>query len=104
MSLGPMMLQLLLTCSFRFIFAYARCCACAVSVLCVRVVRVCCAQVDTSSPFLHAFWSQQIQFKEKILWTGVTLFIFLVCCQVGSFFVMNSYPLSSWCGYRAACG
>jgi hypothetical protein len=26
---------------------------------------------------------QQIQFKEKILWTGVTLFIFLVCCQVG---------------------
>ena len=24
----------------------------------------------------------QIQFREKILWTAVTLFIFLVCCQV----------------------
>lgn len=25
----------------------------------------------------------QIQFKEKVLWTAITLFIFLVCCQVG---------------------
>lgn len=25
---------------------------------------------------------QQIQFREKVLWTAITLFIFLVCCQV----------------------
>ena len=25
----------------------------------------------------------QIQFREKVLWTAITLFIFLVCCQVG---------------------
>lgn len=31
----------------------------------------------TSSIFIH-----QIQFKEKVLWTAITLFIFLVCCQV----------------------
>lgn len=24
----------------------------------------------------------QIQFREKLLWTAITLFIFLVCCQV----------------------
>lgn len=24
----------------------------------------------------------QIQFREKVLWTAITLFIFLVCCQV----------------------
>ena len=26
--------------------------------------------------------SPQIQFREKLLWTAITLFIFLVCCQV----------------------
>ena len=26
----------------------------------------------------------QIQFREKVLWTAITLFIFLVCCQVGT--------------------
>lgn len=26
----------------------------------------------------------QIQFKEKVLWTAITLFIFLVCCQVSA--------------------
>uniref|UniRef100_A0A8B9XBP4 SEC61 translocon subunit alpha 1 n=1 Tax=Bos mutus grunniens TaxID=30521 RepID=A0A8B9XBP4_BOSMU len=26
---------------------------------------------------------RKIQFKEKVLWTAITLFIFLVCCQVG---------------------
>lgn len=28
------------------------------------------------------FLVQQIQFREKVLWTAITLFIFLVCCQV----------------------
>lgn len=27
---------------------------------------------------------RKIQFKEKVLWTAITLFIFLVCCQVSS--------------------
>ena len=25
---------------------------------------------------------RKIQFREKVLWTAITLFIFLVCCQV----------------------
>ena len=29
----------------------------------------------------HLFFPQ-IQFREKLLWTAITLFIFLVCCQV----------------------
>ena len=32
----------------------------------------------------------QIQFKEKVLWTAVTLFIFLVCCQIPLFGIMSS--------------
>ena len=24
----------------------------------------------------------KIQFKDKLLWTGVTLFIYLICCQI----------------------
>ena len=27
---------------------------------------------------------RKIQFREKVLWTAITLFIFLVCCQVQS--------------------
>ena len=30
----------------------------------------------------------QIQFKEKVLWTAITLFIFLVCCQVSVFLTL----------------
>lgn len=33
---------------------------------------------------LLLFLAFQIQFKEKVLWTAITLFIFLVCCQVSS--------------------
>ena len=33
---------------------------------------------------------RKIQFKEKILWTAVTLFIFLVCCQIPLFGIMSS--------------
>jgi protein transport protein SEC61 subunit alpha len=28
---------------------------------------------------------RKIQFREKVLWTAITLFIFLVCCQVRAF-------------------
>jgi hypothetical protein len=42
--------------------------------------------VEPLIPFLPeiAKPSKQIDFKEKVLWTAVALFIFLVCCQVGS--------------------
>ena len=39
----------------------------------------------------------QIQFREKVLWTAITLFIFLVCCQVGTpirFFYTQSTTLN----------
>lgn len=37
---------------------------------------------------LLSFFPFQIQFKEKVLWTAITLFIFLVCCQVSSVLVL----------------
>ena len=33
---------------------------------------------------------RQIQFREKVLWTAITLFIFLVCCQIPLFGIMSS--------------
>jgi len=33
---------------------------------------------------------RKIQFREKVLWTAITLFIFLVCCQVPLFGIMSS--------------
>lgn len=33
---------------------------------------------------------KKVQFKEKVLWTAVTLFIFLVCCQIPLFGIMSS--------------
>jgi len=33
---------------------------------------------------------RKVQFKEKVLWTAVTLFIFLVCCQIPLFGIMAS--------------
>lgn len=33
---------------------------------------------------------RKIQFKEKVLWTAVTLIIFLVCCQIPLFGIMSS--------------
>ncbi|KAF1745046.1 hypothetical protein MXB_3246 [Myxobolus squamalis] len=33
---------------------------------------------------------RKIQFKEKVLWTSVTLFIYLVCCQIPLFGIMAS--------------
>ncbi|CAF96560.1 unnamed protein product, partial [Tetraodon nigroviridis] len=36
------------------------------------------------------FLPSQIQFREKVLWTAITLFIFLVCCQIPLFGIMSS--------------
>ncbi|KAI6234785.1 Plug-translocon domain-containing protein [Aphelenchoides fujianensis] len=33
---------------------------------------------------------RKIQFREKMLWTAITLFIFLVCCQVPLFGIMST--------------
>lgn len=33
---------------------------------------------------------KRIQFREKVLWTAVTLIIFLVCCQIPLFGIMSS--------------
>jgi len=33
---------------------------------------------------------RRIQFREKMLWTAITLFIFLVCCQIPLFGIMSS--------------
>uniref|UniRef100_H2ZAA1 Translocon Sec61/SecY plug domain-containing protein n=1 Tax=Ciona savignyi TaxID=51511 RepID=H2ZAA1_CIOSA len=41
---------------------------------------------------LHLIYyiNQIIQFREKVLWTAITLFIFLVCCQIPLFGIMSS--------------
>lgn len=44
---------------------------------------------DSTKTIAHPL-SQQVQFREKILWTAVTLFIFLVCSQVPLFGIMSS--------------
>jgi protein transport protein SEC61 subunit alpha len=33
---------------------------------------------------------QKIPFKEKVMWTAVTLFIFLVCCQIPLYGIKSS--------------
>merc|ERR1712112_391043 len=33
---------------------------------------------------------RKIQFREKVLWTAITLFIFLVCCRIPLFGIMSS--------------
>ncbi len=32
----------------------------------------------------------QVPFREKVLWTGLTLFLFLVCCQVPLYGIRSS--------------
>jgi protein transport protein SEC61 subunit alpha len=39
---------------------------------------------------LPCFLPVQVQFREKVLWTGVTLFIFLVCSQIPLYGIMSS--------------
>lgn len=58
--------------------------------LCWGGLCVCCFSVLCSllQFFSLLYWNLmnfllQIQFREKVLWTAITLFIFLVCCQVG---------------------
>lgn len=34
--------------------------------------------------------ARKIQFREKMLWTAITLFIFLVCCQIPLFGIMST--------------
>jgi protein transport protein SEC61 subunit alpha len=29
--------------------------------------------------------ARKIQFREKLMWTGLTLFVFLICCQTPLF-------------------
>ena len=36
---------------------------------------------------------RKIQFREKVLWTAITLFIFLVCCQVSCGSLIVNYHL-----------
>lgn len=48
----------------------------------------------------------QIQFREKVLWTAITLFIFLVCCQVSNICATQSnsiYNLSICKMYVTTC-
>lgn len=49
--------------------------------------------------------NKQIQFREKVLWTAITLFIFLVCCQVSvtvnySCLVVLFYYYINYCNYQ----
>ena len=39
---------------------------------------------------LPSAWPEPVQFREKVLWTAITLFIFLVCCQIPLFGIMSS--------------
>ena len=49
------------------------------------IVRPFCAVLpEISKP------ERKIQFREKVLWTAITLFIFLVCCQIPLFGIMSS--------------
>lgn len=52
-----------------------------------------CGPLDASSSepvIIHLCSLLQIQFREKVLWTAITLFIFLVCCQIPLFGIMSS--------------
>ncbi|KAK0400586.1 hypothetical protein QR680_015334 [Steinernema hermaphroditum] len=44
----------------------------------------CCLLPEVSKP------ERRIQFREKVLWTAATLFVFLVCCQVPLFGIMST--------------
>lgn len=51
----------------------------------LEVIRPFCAVLpEISKP------ERKIQFREKVLWTAITLFIFLVCCQIPLFGIMSS--------------
>ena len=39
-------------------------------------------ETELSGTLLLSRHSRRIPFREKILWTGISLFVFLVCCQI----------------------
>jgi protein transport protein SEC61 subunit alpha len=43
-----------------------------------------CVLPEVSSPL------RRVQFKDKVLWTGITLFLFLVCCQIPLYGISTS--------------
>uniref|UniRef100_A0A673TPD2 SEC61 translocon alpha 2 subunit n=1 Tax=Suricata suricatta TaxID=37032 RepID=A0A673TPD2_SURSU len=57
-----------------------------VTLSCGILLCVCSLLVVTA----HLPCVLQIQFREKVLWTAITLFIFLVCCQIPLFGIMSS--------------
>ncbi|KAM9071668.1 protein transport protein Sec61 subunit alpha-like [Megaptera novaeangliae] len=51
----------------------------------LEVIKPFCAVLpDIQKP------EKKMQFREKVLWTPITLFIFLVCCQIPLFGIMSS--------------
>ena len=44
--------------------------------------KVCGVHFEKKWLQLLSLITLQIQFREKVLWTAITLFIFLICCQV----------------------
>jgi preprotein translocase subunit SecY len=50
--------------------------------------KVCLSVLSISSSYLPLF--PQVPFNQKILWTAVTLLIFLVCSQVPLYGIMSS--------------
>uniref|UniRef100_A0A3Q4M8N3 Protein transport protein SEC61 subunit alpha n=1 Tax=Neolamprologus brichardi TaxID=32507 RepID=A0A3Q4M8N3_NEOBR len=58
---------------------------CLFSVKFLEVIKPFCAVLpEIQKP------ERKIQFREKVLWTAITLFIFLVCCQIPLFGIMSS--------------
>uniref|UniRef100_A0A668V6E9 Protein transport protein SEC61 subunit alpha n=1 Tax=Oreochromis aureus TaxID=47969 RepID=A0A668V6E9_OREAU len=58
---------------------------CFFSVKFLEVIKPFCAVLpEIQKP------ERKIQFREKVLWTAITLFIFLVCCQIPLFGIMSS--------------
>lgn len=61
---------------------------------CVWIIFICLWLCLTTCTL---FYSLQIQFREKVLWTAITLFIFLVCCQVSMHIIRNRDPFLWYC-------
>nr|XP_041574772.1 protein transport protein Sec61 subunit alpha [Taeniopygia guttata] len=73
----------------------ARCCCCCCCCCCSAGAAMGIKFLEVIKPFCVILPEIQkperkIQFKEKVLWTAITLFIFLVCCQIPLFGIMSS--------------
>ena len=42
-----------------------------------------------------------VQFKDKVFWTGVTLFLYLVCCQIPLYGIMSAESADPFYWIRA---